>query len=56
MDPKTFPEEAGLLSVVVVMGLIELKVLLMTGGFVFVLSEVFAKGFVTPEISVVPPN
>jgi hypothetical protein len=53
MDPKMFPEEAGLLSVVVVIGL---KVLLITGGFVFVLSEVFVKGFVTPAISVVPPN
>ena len=51
MDPKIFPKEAGLLSVVVVIGL---KMLLMTGGFAFVLSDVFAKGFVTPEISVVP--
>ena len=47
-----FPKEAGLLSVVVVV--IGLKMLLMTGGFAFVLSDVFAKGFVTPEISVVP--
>jgi len=50
MDPKTFPDEEGLLSVV------GLKVLLMTGGFVFVLSAVFAKGFVTPEIYVIAPN